>query len=60
MTDTFEQALAGRVDAMLDACTRCGKCVEACPVDAITSEDQVPAEWEQYIENNAAYFRNGR
>jgi ferredoxin len=32
MNDTFEQALAGRVDAMLDACTRCGKCVEVCPV----------------------------
>jgi heterodisulfide reductase subunit D len=28
---TFEAALAGRVDEMLDACTRCGKCVEACP-----------------------------
>ena len=32
MTDTFEQALADRVGAMLDACTGCGKCVEACPV----------------------------
>jgi heterodisulfide reductase subunit D len=28
---TFEAALAGRVEEMLDACTRCGKCVEACP-----------------------------
>jgi heterodisulfide reductase subunit D len=28
----FETALAGRVDAMLNACTRCGKCVEACPI----------------------------
>ncbi len=31
MTDTFESALQGRVDEMLDACTRCGKCVEVCP-----------------------------
>ena len=30
--DTFEAALSGRVAAMLDACTRCGKCIEACPV----------------------------
>jgi len=28
---TFESALQGRVDAMAGACTRCGKCVEACP-----------------------------
>ncbi|HEY1360998.1 MAG TPA: (Fe-S)-binding protein [Xanthobacteraceae bacterium] len=29
---TFETALAERVEAMTDACTRCGKCVEVCPV----------------------------
>lgn len=28
---TFETALNGRVEEMLDACTRCGKCVEVCP-----------------------------
>jgi heterodisulfide reductase subunit D len=28
---TFEAALNGRVEQMLDACIRCGKCVEACP-----------------------------
>jgi heterodisulfide reductase subunit D len=32
MTETFETALASRVDEMVDTCTRCGKCVEACPV----------------------------
>jgi Fe-S oxidoreductase len=30
----FESALNARVEAMIDACTRCGKCVEACPVTA--------------------------
>jgi heterodisulfide reductase subunit D len=28
---TFETALTARIDDMLDACTRCGKCVEVCP-----------------------------
>src|SRR6266404_3641139 len=28
---SFETALNGRVKDMLDACTRCGKCVEVCP-----------------------------
>jgi heterodisulfide reductase subunit D len=28
---SFETALADRVDLMLDACTKCGKCVEVCP-----------------------------
>src|SRR5258708_6472999 len=32
MPSAFETALAARVDAMLDACTRCGKCFEACPI----------------------------
>jgi heterodisulfide reductase subunit D len=27
----FEAAFAGRIDDMLDACTRCGACVSACP-----------------------------
>jgi Fe-S oxidoreductase len=32
MTDiSFETALGKRVEDMLDACTRCGKCVEVCP-----------------------------
>jgi heterodisulfide reductase subunit D len=31
MTETFESALQSRADAMVDACVRCGKCVEVCP-----------------------------
>ena len=40
-----------------EECIDCDACVEACPVDAITSEDMVPSEWHKYIEINAAYFR---
>jgi Fe-S oxidoreductase len=29
---SFESALAARVAEMTDACTRCGKCVEVCPM----------------------------
>ena len=33
MTETaFEAGLAARTADMIDACTRCGKCVEVCPV----------------------------
>ena len=28
----FESALSARIDDMLEACTKCGKCVEICPV----------------------------
>jgi len=32
MGNFFEDALNGRVQDIIDACTRCGKCVEVCPV----------------------------
>jgi ferredoxin len=35
---------------------RCA-CVEACPVDAIFAEDQLPEEWQPFAELNAAYYR---
>ena len=48
MTASFESALQGRVDAMIDACTRCGKCVEVCPATEpaglSTEQRQNPAE----------------
>ncbi|MBX6426168.1 MAG: (Fe-S)-binding protein [Variibacter sp.] len=32
MSSPFESALAARAAAMAEACVRCGKCVDACPV----------------------------
>jgi ferredoxin len=29
---SFLDVLRGRTDHILDACTRCGKCLEACPM----------------------------
>ena len=40
-----------------EECIDCDACVEACPVDAITSEDQVPEEWQRFIELNADFYR---
>ena len=34
MNNSFEEALASRVDNMLDACTKCGACFMACPIAA--------------------------
>ena len=31
-SNEFMDAMRARADAVLDACTRCGKCVEACPM----------------------------
>jgi hypothetical protein len=30
--------------------------VEACPVDACFAEDQLPDEWQKYIQLNAQYY----
>jgi Fe-S oxidoreductase len=43
---SFNEALASRVDHILDACTRCGKCVEVCP---ITDAAGVPTERPEAI-----------
>jgi Fe-S oxidoreductase len=41
---TFESALAERTVEMLDACTRCGKCVEVCPVTGPAGVGDASAE----------------
>jgi ferredoxin len=40
-------------------CIDCDACVEACPVDATMSEDDVPAQFEIFKEINKAYFEQG-
>ena len=36
-----------------DTCIDCDLCVPECPVDAIFAEDDLPAEWAEYLELNA-------
>jgi heterodisulfide reductase subunit D len=56
MANYFEDALSGRIDEMLDACTRCGKCVEVCPVKTPAG---VTAEPEAVITGVIDILRGG-
>jgi ferredoxin len=40
-----------------NTCIDCGLCVDECPVKAIFAEDDVPAQWKQYIQLNADAFK---
>jgi ferredoxin len=40
-----------------EECIDCDACVEACPVDACFAEDQLPDEWQNYIQINADYYK---
>lgn len=39
-----------------DECVDCGACEPACPVEAIFYEDDVPDEWLEYNDANAAFL----
>ncbi len=39
-----------------DECVDCGACVPVCPVEAISYEDDVPARWVGFIDDNARFF----
>jgi ferredoxin len=38
-------------------CIDCGLCEPECPVDAIFMEDELPAQWKDYIAKNADFFK---
>lgn len=39
-----------------DECVDCGACEPVCPVEAIYYEDDVPANWKEFGDSNAAFF----
>ena len=39
-----------------DLCINCDACVEACPVDAIFKDNELPEKWQHYKQINADYF----
>ncbi|MDB5324864.1 MAG: 4Fe-4S dicluster protein [Phycisphaerales bacterium] len=50
---TSDKADFAAVDQLFidrDPCIDCGLCVDECPVSAIFSEEDLPAEWQDYIE----------
>ncbi|MFC1627727.1 ferredoxin family protein [Gemmatimonadota bacterium] len=52
--DGFEAAVMLYIEP--DECIDCGACEPACPVEAIFPEEDVPEQWESYIQKNADYF----
>ncbi|HEY8531466.1 MAG TPA: ferredoxin [Limnochorda sp.] len=40
-----------------EECIDCGACEPECPVEAIFPEDEVPEEWQSFIEKNANFFK---
>jgi NAD-dependent dihydropyrimidine dehydrogenase PreA subunit len=57
---TKEEADFAAVDMLFidpDTCIDCNLCVDECPVLAIFPQVDLPAEWSEYIEKNAAYYR---
>jgi heterodisulfide reductase subunit D len=56
MDNFFENALQGRVQDIIDACTRCGKCVEVCPVKAPAG---VAAPAQEVVSGVIDILRNG-
>jgi NAD-dependent dihydropyrimidine dehydrogenase PreA subunit len=37
-------------------CIDCGACVPVCPVSAIFSIDDLPSQWDAFVETNAGHF----
>lgn len=40
-----------------DECIDCGACVPACPVEAIFAEEDLPEQWNEYLEINADWYK---
>jgi len=53
--DEFEAVNQLYIDP--EECIDCNVCTPECPVEAIFMEEDVPEEWEEFIEINAEYFQ---
>ncbi|MHB8263198.1 MAG: 4Fe-4S dicluster domain-containing protein [Acidimicrobiales bacterium] len=41
-----------------DECIDCEACVKPCPVDAIYAEEDLPADWQEFITINSLWFKD--
>jgi len=39
-----------------EECVDCGICVEACPVQAIYPQEEVPYKWREFVARNYEHF----
>jgi NAD-dependent dihydropyrimidine dehydrogenase PreA subunit len=54
--DNFEQEEMLYIDP--ETCIDCGLCVDECPVSAIWTEEELPAEEQKYLQINADWYTN--
>ncbi len=40
-----------------DTCIDCGLCVDECPVKAIFPQEDLPSEWNKYVQVNLEYYK---
>lgn len=40
-----------------DTCIDCGLCVDECPVKAIFPQEDLPGEWNKYVQVNLDYYK---
>ena len=53
--DGLEEAEQLYIDP--EECIDCGACVPACPVEAIFAEEDLPEQWNEYLEINANWYQ---
>ncbi len=58
MTDAGNYESADQLYIDPDVCIDCGLCVDECPVQAIFPQEDLPAEWSEFIAKNAQYFQD--
>lgn len=57
---TKAEADFGKTDQLYidpDTCIDCGLCVDECPVKAIFPQEDLPSEWNKFVQVNLDYYK---